>query len=158
MGVNINRSVEDRLFLESENGCGYCGFRDFRALTIHHIYHDAIIDNSYDNLIVLCHNCHNIYHQQKGITQEQIVTTKRRLILKTLTPFGINALKTACRKKLVSGNPFTLLHLVELGLLEKLEAISWIGADVDDEKIEIESEVAFKITEKGRAFFEKWVL
>ena len=155
MGAKIGRQVEDRLYLETENGCGICGQRDIRALTIHHIDHDeAESNNSYENLIVLCHNCHNIYHQSKGISKDEIVVAKRRLILKTLTPFGISALKIASRKKIVVGAPFTLFHLVELGLLEQVEEISFQS---DDEGNEICMEAIFNITSKGDALLKKWV-
>jgi len=159
MGVKIKQIVEDRLFLETDNGCGFCGVRDAGALTLHHIYHEGEIDNSYDNLIVLCHNCHLKYHQKKGITQEQIIEVKRRLILKTLTPFGIGALKIAYRKGFVAGIPFTLNHLLELGLLDRLQALSWVCLEEDDgQETEIESRVVYKITNKGRSFFGKWKL
>jgi hypothetical protein len=135
VGVKIGKQVEDRLFQETENGCGVCGFKDARALTIHHIEHELDeIDNSYDNLIVLCHNCHHMYHEGKGATKAELVQLKRRLILKTLTPFGTNAMKIAYRKGIVVGMPFTLLHLVELGLLEEGEVISSIS---DDEGLEL---------------------
>jgi hypothetical protein len=156
MGVQINRHVEDRLYIEAENGCAICGSKDNRSLTIHHIEHDLKEpDNSYDNLIVMCHNCHTPYHQEKGITKNEIRKIKRRLIIKTLTPFGLNALKVANRKNLVVGSPFTLLHLVELGLLEKRDLISSYS---NDDGNEVDLEVEYQITEKGRALYEKWAL
>jgi len=155
MGAKIGRQVEDRLYLETENRCGICGQRDSLALTIHHIDHNgAEPNNSYENLIVLCYNCHSIYHQNKGISKDEIVAVKRRLILKTLTPFGITALKIVSRKKIVVGAPFTLLHLVELGLLEQGKEISFQS---DDEGNKVSMEAIFKITSKGDAFLKKWV-
>jgi len=136
--IKMNRQVEDRLYLEAENGCAICGSKDSRSLTIHHIEHDLEeADNSYDNLIVMCHNCHTPYHQEKGLTKDQIRQIKRRLIIKTLTPFGLNALKVAHRKDLVVGAPFTLLHLVELGLLEQGELISEYS-DGDGSEVAVE--------------------
>lgn len=158
MGVQIRKQVEDRLYLESDNGCGFCGLRDLRALTIHHIEHDdgKNVDHSYDNLVVLCHNCHNIYHQKKGITKSQIIETKRKLILKTLTPLGISALKIAARKKIVAGVPFTLMHLVELGLLEEIEVNGWSVAEFDGKEIEVATDAIYEITSKGKQFYKKW--
>jgi DUF971 family protein len=156
MGVKINRQVEDRLYLEAENGCAICGSKDSRSLTIHHIEHDQEEpDNSYDNLIVMCHNCHIPYHQARGVSKDQIVEIKRRLIIKTLTPFGLNALKVAYRKGFVVGTPFTLLQLVELGLIEKKELIS---SHTNDDGSEVDVDVGYQITEKGRSLFEKWEL
>lgn len=159
MAVAIRKAVKDRLYLETDNGCGLCGLRDARALTIHHIEHNGTIDNSYDNLIVLCHNCHTIYHQHKGITASQIREIKRRLILKTLTPLGFNALKLCKRKNFIAGNPFTLSHLVELGFLKKVGVNSWVGIE-DDEGNEshIEMDVVYEMTEKGKSFCQKWRL
>lgn len=159
MGVAIRKAVKDRVYLETDNGCGFCGLRDSRALTIHHIEHGGKIDNSYDNLIVLCHNCHTMYHQNKGVSKSQIRGVKRRLILKTLTPLGLNAIKLCKRKKFIAGNPFTLSHLVELGFLKKVDVNSWIGIENDEGKeTEIEIDVIYEITEKGKSFCKKWSL
>ena len=77
MGVQIGRQVEDRIFQEAENGCAICGLKDSRALTIHHIEHElAEVDNSYDNLILLCHNCHHMYHDGKGLSKADIINLK----------------------------------------------------------------------------------
>lgn len=154
MGVSIRKSVEDRLFLETENGCGLCGHRDSRVLTVHHIEHDAdTADNSYDNLIVLCHNCHTMYHQGKGLLKQEIIEVKRRLIMKTLTLIGINALKVATRKGVVVGAPYTLNHLVELGLVSEHEVFTEIE---NDEGGISSTQVAYTITDKGARFVEKW--
>lgn len=158
MAVAIRKAIKDRLFLEAENGCGFCGSRDAKALTIHHIEHGGAINNSYDNLIVLCHNCHTKYHQKKGILKKDIVEVKRRLILKTLTPLGLNALKLCYRKNYIAGNPFTLLHLVELGLIRKRDVNSWTCIDDGDGEVEIEMDVMYQITQKGKDFFKKWKL
>ncbi len=155
MGVKISAKVEDRLFLESDNGCAVCGIKDARALTIHHINHDTDTPhNSYDNLIVLCHNCHHMYHDGKGLKKSEIIKIKRRLIHKTMTPFGINALKIASRNGDVLGSPFTLLYLVELGLLKKGSIVSFVqnmrGEDVD-------MDAFFEVTDKGKEFYKKWI-
>ncbi len=159
MSVAIRKAVKDRLYLEAENGCGFCGSRDMKALTIHHMEHSGTIDNSYDNLIVLCHNCHTRYHQKKGITKKEIVEVKRRLILKTLTPLGLNALKLCYRKSFIAGNPFTLLHLVELGFIKKYDVNSWTSLEDNGKTVvEIEMNVIYKITQKGKEFYKKWKL
>jgi len=156
MGVKIRKQVEDRLYLEAENGCAICGSKDSRSLTIHHIGHDLEEpDDSYDNLIVMCYNCHTPYHEGKGVSKDHILEIKRRLIIKTLTPFGLNALKVAYRHGFVVGTPFTVLHLVELGLLEKVGVITSYSND-DGSEVDIEAE--YQITEKGRTLFEKWRL
>lgn len=159
MGVSITKVVKDRLYLEADNGCGFCGLRDARALTIHHIEHDGKVDNSYDNLLVLCHNCHTTYHRHKGISKAEIVSVKRRCILKTLTPFGLNALKIAYRKRYIAGTPFTLVHLVELGFLKKEGVNHTMEIRHDDgTSVSIEMGVLYEITSKGKDFFKKWRL
>lgn len=156
MGVNIGKQVEDRLFQEAENGCATCGIKDSRALTIHHIEHGLDkTNNSYDNLIVLCHNCHSMYHESKGISKSEVVQLKRRLIHKILTPFGVNALKIAYRKNAVVGAPFTLLHLVELGLLKENGVLSSFS---DEGGLELAMDVCYLVTPKGKVFYEKWLV
>lgn len=81
------------IFGEVENACACCGLHGLDNLTIHHIDHDPS-NNKYDNEIVLCHNCHHRYHNNKGISKEDIENLKRILITKTLTQYGINALKS----------------------------------------------------------------
>ena len=155
MGTKTSKKIEDRLFLECDNGCAVCGYRDVRVLTIHHIDHESKTkNNSYDNLIILCHNCHEAYHQKKGVTKSEIVKTKRRLVLKTLTPFGVSALKIASRKTSVVGAPFTLLHLVELGLLKEDEGVMTVSDSLGNE---VEAQTLYMITPKGKEFYEKWV-
>ena len=59
--------------------CEVCGFSNLLALHTHHI-NNATLNNSKNNLIVLCANCHNIYHgmQKYGYKNEQ--TTKEAVI------------------------------------------------------------------------------
>ena len=79
-------------------------------------------NNVYENKIILCHNCHHKYHQNKGLTTEHIKTRKRHLIQKTLTQYGLNALKIADRNNFgVIAMPFLLYHLVGLGYMTKEE-------------------------------------
>jgi hypothetical protein len=145
-------NTEETLFSETEGACAYCGIKDYRVLTIHHIIQQEPRDESYDNKIVLCHNCHNLYHQEKGPTLDDLKTIKKRLILKTLTQQGINALKEAYRKDLVVASPYLINHLIELQFLEFSEVISTYGSE--DQIIDAE----YKLTEKGKVFTEKWNL
>src|SRR4051812_48976836 len=94
-------AVDDLLFAEVDNSCAGCGHRDSRALTVHHIDEAKPKNENYDNKIVLCHNCHQCHHEEKGLTHEQVRTIKRRLIIKTLTRQGLNAMKQAHRKGVV---------------------------------------------------------
>ena len=147
----MNRKVEERLYAETDGGCAICGIRDQRVLTIHHIDHkNKKPDDSYDNLIVLCHNCHTSYHQGKGLKISEIKKIKKRLIQKTLTQFGINALKEAKRKESVSGAPFLLSHMLEMGYLRFHELL--MG---DPDRFDI---CIYVITKKGEDLLNKWKL
>ncbi len=141
-------NTEEMLFSETDSSCAYCGIRDYRVLTIHHIIQQEPKDESYDNKIVLCHNCHHLYHQNKGPAIDDLKTIKKRLILKTLTQQGINALKEAYREGSVFGAPYLLNHLRELQLLELSNPIPNVRL-IDAE---------YKLTKKGKAFTEKWDL
>ena len=88
--------MEDLLFTETDDACAICGIRGFDRLTIHHIDINPN-NNVYDNMIVLCFNCHQQFHHSKGVTLDQIKQRKLHLIHKTLTQYGINALKIASR-------------------------------------------------------------
>lgn len=143
-------NTEEMIFAETDSSCAYCGIKDYRVLTIHHIIQSDPKDESYDNKIVLCHNCHHLYHQGKGPSSEDLTTIKKRLIYKTLTQQGINALKEAYRKGLVVASPYLVNHLIELQLLELSDSI----ATYETEEQIIHAE--YKLTEKGKQFTEKW--
>ena len=74
---------DDILFGETDDACAICGIQGPERLTVHHIDGDSSHD-TYDNKIVLCHNCHNQHHQGKGLTREAIEARKKHLIFKTL--------------------------------------------------------------------------
>lgn len=44
--------------------CQRCNSRDKRVLAVHHLDHDRE-NNSVDNLVWLCHNCHTLIHRDK---------------------------------------------------------------------------------------------
>lgn len=148
--------IEETLFSETEGSCAYCGIKDYRVLTIHHIIQSEPKDESYDNKIVLCHNCHHLYHEQKGPSSEDLTTIKKRLICKTLTQQGINALKEAYRKGFVIASPYLVNHLIELQLLKYLDTISSFSDDQTNKTVDIE--VIYELTDKGKEFTEKWNL
>lgn len=41
--------------------CGRCKTADIRVLAVHHLDHDRT-NNTLDNLVWLCHNCHHLTH------------------------------------------------------------------------------------------------
>ena len=106
-------ATDDLLFAETEGGCANCGLKDSRALTIHHIEQSKPKIEDYDNKIVLCHNCHQCHHEGHEPTAEALKDIKRRLIIKTLTRPGLNALKQAYSRTYVVAMPFLVNHLVE---------------------------------------------
>jgi hypothetical protein len=148
--------IKETLFSETEGACAYCGIKDYRILTIHHIVQSEPKDESYDNKIVLCHNCHHIYHEQKGPSLEDLITIKKRLIYKTLTQQGINTLKEVYRKGLVVASPYLVNHLVEMQLLEYSEPLSSLGDD--ETNISVDIDAIYKLTDRGKKFVEKWNL
>ena len=104
----------------------------------------------------LCHNCHHLYHQNKGPSKGDIVDIKRRLIQKTLTQQGVNPVKEGYRKGFVVAAPYFVNHLVELGLMKQTGVLS--------EMVTVEHEpgavldASYELTEAWRALAEKWSL
>ena len=151
-------STEDLLFAETDAACAHCGLRDIRVLTVHHIEQSKPKNEDYDNKIVLCHNCHHAHHAGKGPSAEQVQEIKRRLIVKTLTVPGLNALKQAHRRGHVVAMPFLVNHLVEQRYLEYKETVSnWVRGDQNPEHV-VDMTVVYTITERGRHLLEKWAL
>lgn len=145
--------TDDRLYQEVDDSCALCGGRGVDALGIHHIDGDRS-NNTYENQIVLCHKCHKNYHDGTGVTDEHVRTRKRHLILKSVTPFGLSALKIASRNGFgVAAAPFLLLHLVDLNYLKREETISSYGRS----KRMVDTEVRFSITPRGQEVLEGWL-
>jgi hypothetical protein len=141
--------IHERLFVETDDSCAICGIRGIGVLTEHHIDADRS-NNTYHNLIVLCHNCHHAHHNGKGLTNRQIVDRKRHLIQKTLTTYGLNAMKIASRNGFgVVAMPFLLYHLVDTGYMTKEEEQMGYGEEED-------ATARFAITERGRSLLSKW--
>ena len=67
--------LEDLLHFETDDSCAICGNRGINILTIHHIDGDHN-NNVYDNTILLCHNCHHKYHQNRGLSLDDIKKRK----------------------------------------------------------------------------------
>jgi HNH endonuclease len=143
-------NTEEMLFQETDGSCAYCGIKDYRVLTTHHIVQQEPKDESYDNKLLLCHNCHHLYHQDKGPSLEDLQNIKKRLISKMLTQQGINALKTSYRKGFVFASPYLINHLLELNLMRLKE--HHMTYDSDDHVIQ----GIYELTENGRNFCEKW--
>lgn len=146
-----NFKTPDILYYETDNSCALCGAKGANVLTVHHIDEDRE-NNTYDNLIVLCHNCHSPYHNPNITepTKEEIEDRKRNLIHKTITTFGLNAMKITHRNKFgVIAFPYMLYHLCELGYMNKEEAQMGYGV-IDD------ATARFSITPHGSIVLEKW--
>jgi|SRR3989344_4434705 len=151
---------QERAYIETEYSCAYCGIKDKKSLTIDHIDGRKNKNSlSYDNLIVLCHNCH-YQKTNKKIEIEEIKKIKKVLLYKTLTVFGINALKMASRNEYgVAATPFLLMHMVEMGMLKKEETICEeieLGTESGKLLNKIVSEARFIITEEGERIYKKW--
>ena len=74
----ISQSVRDQLLVEARHRCTICAEKCFE---IHHIIEQAEGGNdSQENLIVLCPNCHqHRYHRSKEFTREQLYIYKTKL-------------------------------------------------------------------------------
>lgn len=143
-------NLADRLYTETDDSCALCGLRGTQALTIHHIDGNPAND-VYENTIVLCQNCHMRYHQGKGITEDDIRARKRHLMHKTVTTYGVNALKIAARNNFgIVAMPFLLYHLVDLGFMSKEEDQMGYGAQSD-------ATARFAITDRGRTALTEWL-
>jgi len=141
--------IEEILFLETDNSCAYCGVTQKDNLSIHHI--DGNRSNkAYDNQIVLCHNCHHRVTNRKGIYKKDIIGIKKILIQKTLTQYGVNAIKIAYRKKgRMVAIPFLLYHLVDMGYFKQLASEMW-----QDEIVILAN---FELTKDGKKLYQKWL-
>ena len=150
--------TDELLYLETDGACAYCGHKDRRVLTIHHLMQSIPKNEDYDNKLVLCHNCHQSHHQSKGATADELFEIKRSLIIKTLTRPGLNAMKEAYRRTLVVAMPFLVNHLVEFGYLVQGEMIrgEWSSDDNTTPKFIVDAE--YTITSQGKALLEKWNL
>ena len=153
-------TTDDLLYFECDSGCANCGIRDTRTLTIHHMEQSKPKNEDYDNKIVLCHNCHHCHHNGKGPTSEELHVIKRRLIVKTLTLPGMNALKQAYRRGTVVAMPFLVNHMIELRYLEYKEQVTHmrlLGPGQNPQDL-ADNTVVYAITERGKQFVEKWAL
>ena len=141
--------TSDLIYFETDDSCAICGERGIDNLSEHHIDGDRS-NNEYDDLIVLCHNCHHKFHNNKGLTREKMEDRKRHLIQKTVTTYGLNAMKIAKRNNFgVIAMPFLLYHLVDLGFMTKEEDQMGYGKQSD-------ATARFAVTEKGRSIIDKW--
>jgi hypothetical protein len=148
-------NVKELLLLETDGSCAACGLRDLRFLTTHHIEQTKPKNEAYDNKIVICHNCHHALNNGKGLTPEDIRDIKRRLIIKTLTRPGLNALKEGYRRGLVIALPFLVNHLVEQGFLVLQEELE-IWEEDDGSQATIKARYA--ITPEAMRLLDKWQL
>lgn len=147
--------IREYLYMETDDACALCGCREARALTEHHIDGNKY-NNAYDNRVILCYNCHQRHHDNNGdITADQIRDRKRRLITKTLTQYGVNALKLAARRGHVVAAPFLVSHLLDLKLLVQ-EAELHVMSSEGREDIEVSCQ--YVATEEGKRLVADWSL
>ena len=141
--------TSDLIYIETDDSCAICGAKGIGILSEHHIDSDRS-NNEYDNRIVLCHNCHHKITNNKGLSEEEIKNRKRHLINKTITTYGLNAMKFAKRNKCgVLAWPFLLYHLVDLDYMSKEEDQMGYGEQDD-------ATSRFAITKKGKSILDKW--
>lgn len=59
------KKIRDIMFsMDSEPACELCLKQDSQ-IDIHHIHYNSIGDESYDDLVMLCHDCHEKVHREK---------------------------------------------------------------------------------------------
>ncbi len=141
--------LDDLVYLETDDSCALCGIRGIALLGIHHMDENRA-NNVYENLIVLCHNCHTRFHQGGGVSAGQIRDRKRHLIHKTITTYGLSAMKSSSRNNYgVVAMPFLLYHVVDLGYMKKEETQMGYGEQDD-------ATARFSITDRGRKLLADW--
>ena len=139
--------TKDRLYLEADYACALCGQRNRHFLTEHHIDGNKR-NNAYENRILICYNCHQSHHDRRGAKRADIKERKRLLILKTITPHGLAAMKQAKRGTTgVLAIPFLLHHLVDLRYMKQGHVPMSYG---DNPAL-----AAFEITAKGSKVLEQ---
>ena len=148
--------IDALLMAETDGGCAYCGIKDYRILTVHHIHQQDPKDESYDNKIILCHNCHHLYHQNKGPSKQDVITIKKRLIYRMLTQQGVNAVKECYRKGLVVAAPYLVNHLVEFGFLKQTDIITSMATADNEQGVVMDA--VYELTTAGKILAEKWDL
>ena len=97
-----------------------------------------------------------MYHQNKGPSENEIQNIKKRLICKTLTQQGINALKEAYRKGFVVATPYLVNHLIEMGYLKYSITISSFSDESGGGTVDIEA--IYELTDDGKNLVGKWNL
>lgn len=89
---------------------------------------------------------------------DELEAIKRRLIIKTLTRPGLNALKQANRKGSVVAMPFLVNHLVEFGFLTHKQDVSSWSDNEDEGPSDNVIEALYCITDAGKGLLNKWKL
>jgi 5-methylcytosine-specific restriction endonuclease McrA len=74
--------TSDLIYFETDDSCAICGAKGIGILSEHHIDSNRS-NNDYDNLIVMCHNCHHKVTNNKDLSKDIIDGRKRHLIHKT---------------------------------------------------------------------------
>lgn len=146
--------ISQLLIEETDGACAYCGIKDYRVLTEHHIEQIEPKNQSYDNRIILCHNCHHLYHQNKGPSKKEIWKIKKRLISKILTQQGVNAVKESYRRGCVVAAPYLVNHLIELGYMQQIEIHMTVSNNTGEDTIV--GSAIYELTEAGKKFARKW--
>jgi len=138
------------IFIETDDRCAICDHRIKEDLTVHHIDHNPT-NSVYENEIVLCKYCQDLHHKEGKLTTEQIEDRKLTLMSRTITIYGINAIKRSYRDKdkSVVGMHFLLYHLVDLGYMEMKEEREFYG--------DIPVSARFILTDRGCKVYDKWL-
>jgi len=95
-----------------------------------------------------------LYNQKKGPSEKDIMDIKKRLIFKTLTQQGVNALKEAYRKGFVVASPYLVNHLIELQYLKHTNTISSFSDDNSGASVDVDA--IYELTDEGKRLAEKW--
>ena len=95
-----------------------------------------------------------MYHQNKGPSIDELRDIKKRLIYKTLTQYGVNALKEACRKGFVVASPYLVNHLIEMGYLKYSYTTMTESDEIEGKTVDVI--VRYKLTNDGNNLVQKW--
>lgn len=157
MRKEIPDSIRQIVFEESGYQCAYCGFRNGLNLTIHHIDPHGL--NVYENLIALCHNCHNQIHNSGKIKDKEIRRLKRNLVRTYLTQLTVNAMKLAFHHKdgKVIVSPLLMKHAEELGFVSRGNVASFHKIVSSEDMGINESSVEYFLTKDGKSLTQRWL-
>lgn len=151
----IPTEIRRRIFMEAGYRCAIPTCR-FPIPDNHHIFSWADSrDQSYENLIALCPNCHEMFHKGR-IPLEAIRAYKKKLIFlnDVYSRFELDVLDhLKSHKRAVIPGELLIKRLLDEGIVSREDDISSVSFDDGEDILGIFSVM---LTDKGRRLIEDW--